>query len=801
MTRASITRTPDTLCQTEYGYLDAEGGEYVITRPDTPRPWVNVLCNDDPGYGCIISQAGSGYSWLGNAELNRITSWAQDLIQDRCGKYFYIRDSHSGDYWSAGYQPVRRPMDFYECRHAPGWTRITSEVSGIRSFVTCFVPPGEAAEVWLLEIENRSNTARSLSVTSYLEWALGTAHDTHREFHRSFLETEFVPASAAILARKRLWAIGNARGQGWNRKWEGTAFHACWPASIGFDSDKESFLGMYRGLECPLAMETGVLAGRSGRWGDAVASLQVALPDLAPGETCSVVFTIGRGASNEDALAIAARLTGLEEASQALESTRVWWRRQLSGFHAKTPDGALNALLNTWLRYQAVAGRIWGRSGYYQPGGAYGFRDQLQDSQVFLPTDPGRTRRRILLHAAHQFVAGNVYHWWQPITETGAFSKYSDDLLWMPFVVLSYLNETDDVRILRELAPYVDAAAEPLLQHCYRAIDLSLARFSERGLPLIGEGDWNDGLSAVGWDGKGESVWVAHFLCYLLPRWSEIAAREGDCERSSRYQARAEEIRDAVNRMAWDGEWYFRATCDDGTVLGSKSSPEGRIFLNAQVWAIIAGVCPEERREALMATVRRELYSEAGPVLLRPAYTVPDERIGYLTRYAPASRENGGVYVHAATWAIWAECLLGSAQTAWEAYQGISPLVRGQDPERYRAEPYVTAGNIDGPDSPNFGCGGWSWYTGSAGWLFRVMTEWVLGVRPERAGLRIAPCIPAHWPGYEVVRQFRGCTYRISVSRQSPPAPAARLDGQALPAGLVPPCGCGGTHDVVVEIV
>jgi len=784
---------------TDYGCFSDDGLEYVITRYDTPRPWINVLCNREPGYGMVISQTGGGYSWLINAELNRITRWEQDLIQDNRGKYIYVRDNRTGEFWSSTFKPVGRVPENYECRHGIGYSVISSLNSGIRTSTTCFVPPGDSIEVWMLEIENLSGRSRSLSLISYLEWCLGTP-DNHREFHRTFIETQLRPESGVMLARKRLWAIGNDKGQGWNRDWEYTAFHGCSLYVSAYEGDKEAFVGMYRGLENPAAVASGQLPGTSGKWGDGIAGLKVDV-ELPPEGRTVVVFTIGAADDDETAVALHNKYASAMAASHALDATRQWWRDQLSGFEVDTPDRGLNLMLNNWLRYQAMAGRIWGRSAYYQMGGAYGFRDQLQDSQVFLPTRPELTRNQILLHAKHQFAAGNVLHWWQPITENGAYSKFSDDLLWLPFVLINYLRETGDHAILDEPVPYVDGEAESLLNHCFRAIDLSLSRFSPRGLPLIGEGDWNDGLSAVGWDGKGESVWVGHFLCYLLPEWSALARRAGDNDRADEYARRQRELQVKINDVAWDGEWYVRATCDDGTVIGSRECAEGRIFLNAQTWSVISGTCPETRRAELMEVTRRLLYSQAGPVLLRPAYTKPDPRIGYLTRYAPAARENGGVYVHAATWAIWAECLLGRADMAWEIYTRISPIERGLDPDNYRAEPYVTAGNIDGPDSPNYGRGGWTWYTGSAGWLFRVMSEWVLGVRPEENGLRVDPRMPEGWQGFKMKRRFRGCDYEIIVRRADGALNGVMLtvDGDAVDGAVIPAFTDGGEH--VVEVL
>jgi len=429
-----------------------------------------------------------------------------------------------------------------------------------------------------------------------------------------------------------------------------------------------------------------------------------------------------------------------------------------------TPDDAMDIMENVWLKYQAISGRLWGRTAYYQTGGAYGYRDQLQDSQVFLPLDPEQTKKQILLHARHQFRDGTVYHWWHPISEIGHRNQISDNLLWLPFVLNAYLQETDDTGILNLREPFVDdAVGATVYDHCVRAIDRALKRTSDRGLPLIGAGDWNDGLSAVGLEMKGESVWLAHFLYKILLDYSEVAARHGDVTQAGEFRQHATELKTSIDRYAWDGEWYFRATRDSGGRLGSKENKEGRIYLNAQTWAVIAGVAEKERAEQVMDVVEKSLEFKAGPLLLYPSYKKPDKYIGYLTRYGPGMRENGGVYTHAATWAVIAEAMLGRGENAFRMYSKLNPINRGKNPLEYCAEPYVTPGNIEGPESPFYGRGGWTWYSGSAAWLFKVGLEWILGVRPTVDGLLIDPCIPPAWDGFKVRRAFRGATYSIEV--------------------------------------
>ena len=749
----------DRLFATKYGYFSPDGREYVITDPRTPRPWINVISNGE--YGLTFSQAGSGYSWRTHAQLNRLTRWEQDLLRDDWGKYLYITDE-SGHSWSAGWKPVCRDVPEYRCRHGFGYSVIEQRNFGIGSVLTVFVPNDEPCEVWKLELRNTSRRTRRLRLTTYLEWCLGVAPDWHREFHRTFIETEYDRTAHSILATKRLWEIPTARGH-WNAEWKYVAFHGCSLAPRSFDTDKETFLGRYGSLRRPEALQRPALARRAGKWLDPIASLRAEIV-LGPGQEHEIVFTIGAADSASQARRIAKKYHSPAAAAKALASVHKRWETLLGTVTVSTPDPALDLMVNSWLKYQAIAGRIWGRTAYYQTGGAFGFRDQLQDSQLFLPIDSNRTREQILLHARHQFKDGSVYHWWHPITESGLHNNMSDNLLWLPFVVASYLAETGDNALLQEQEPFVDEGTPAtLLDHCHRAIDRVWGRRSPRGIPLIGAGDWNDGLSAVGLDMKGESVWLGHFLHRILLDFAEIASRVGEKHRAVEYRGRASVLRGVLNQEGWDGQWYWRATKDSGEKLGSRENKEGKIYLNAQTWAVIAEVADEARMAQVMDAVERHLERRAGPLLLAPAYRTPDVNIGYLTRYAPGVRENGGVYTHAATWSILAAAKLGRGAVACRLFSRINPIVRGRKPDEYYVEPYVTAGNIDGPDSPYYGRGGWTWYTGSAAWLFRAALEGILGVRPTAEGLILDPCIKPSWKGFSVRRRFRGVLYCIDV--------------------------------------
>ena len=800
---SSLKEYPLKRFATKYGNFSTDGRAYHINTPKTPRPWINVISNGD--YGLTLSQTGGGYSWRTHAQLNRLTRWEQDLIKDEWGKYIYLRDE-KGDVWSAGWKPVCAEPDHYRCCHGIGYSAITSRRKGIETEMLVFVPRHEPCEIWKLTLRNLSSEPRVIDIFTYFEWCLGASPDWHREFHKSFIETS--QEHGALFAAKRLWEVPTDRGH-WNTDWPYLAFHASSIKPSSYDCDKESFLGRYGSIVMPAAVKKGKLKKRTGNWLDPVASLNVKVTIPARSEKV-VCFTLGAADSKGQAVRLIQKYRSSKNVEAAFEEVTTHWAKLLDTLKVETPDEAMNLMENHWLKYQAISGRLWGRTAYYQTGGAFGFRDQLQDSQIFLPIDPEKTRDQIRLHARHQFNDGTVYHWWHPLTEVGLHAAISDNLLWLPFVVKSYLDETGDFAFLDVEEPFVDGGERvPLYDHCARAIDRALAQFSKRGLPLIGAGDWNDGLSAVGLDMKGESVWLGHFLHRILRDFGDVAERRGDAARAVSYRARAGKLKRTINAIAWDGEWFYRGTKDSGEKFGSSSNAEGKIYLNAQTWAVIAGVADEERANAVMDIVEKMLEYKAGPLLLTPAYTAPDKNIGYLTRYAPGMRENGGVYTHAAAWSVIAEAMLGRGESAFRIFSKLNPVNRGKTPDEYYAEPYVTSGNIEGPDSPFYGRGGWTWYTGSAAWLFKAGVEWILGIRPSVDGLIVDPCIPRSWKTFTVRRQFRGATYGIEVNNPhgvEHGVAAYAIDGRPplCPGSrtlvTLPVFEAGSTHSIVVTL-
>ncbi|POZ88795.1 GH36-type glycosyl hydrolase domain-containing protein [Petrotoga sibirica] len=755
--------------ETKYGYFTDDGKEFVITTPKTPKPWINVISNGD--YGMIISQSGSGYSWRTHASLNRITRWEQDLIKDEWGKYIYIKDDTSGDFWSPSWKPTCTEPQEFKVRYGQGYSIFETKYFDIKTNLTMFVSKNDPVEIWKLTIKNTSEKERRLSVYTYLEWNLGAAPDWHREFHKTFIETDFLNGLNCITAEKRMWEIPNEKGQNWNRNWEYTAFHSVNEKIAGFEGSKEKFLGQYGSISNPNALISGEMSNNYGKWEDSIASLKNEII-LKPGEEKTLIYLLGAASkknTNESVGSLVKKYQTVENVEEEFKKVKDMWGEMLSKFTVETPDKAVDFMLNNWLKYQAISGRLWGRSAYYQTGGAYGYRDQLQDSQIFLYVDPEQTKNQIRLHAAHQFKDGSVYHWWHPISELGYKNNISDNRLWLPFVVLRFLKETNDLEFLKEIIKFLDGGESSLYDHCIRAIHYNLNHMSSRGLPLIGDGDWNDGMNAVGTQGKGESIWLGHFLYGILKDFSVVCKKMGDLANMQRFMDEGEKLKENINKYAWDGEWYVRAFKDNGEPIGSKQNSEGKIFLNAQTWAIINDTATQTRSETAYRSAKKYLFKDYGPLLFQPAFFKPDPEIGYLSRYAPGVRENGGLYTHAGTWAILAASKMKDPET-YKIYKSFMPIYRGLEPDKYLAEPYVTPGNVDGPDSPYFGRGGWTWYTGSAAWYFIVGVEGIFGLKPEWEGLRIEPMFPEDWKEVKVKRIFRGkqlnITYKKSDERK-----------------------------------
>jgi cellobiose phosphorylase len=792
--------TPEHAPRRVYGHFVPDGGEYVITDPRTPRPWTNIIANER--VGLAVSQTGSGFTWIDNSQLAVVTRWIQDLTEDTSGKFLYLRDVDSGEMWSLTPAPMWRAFDHYACRHGMGFTTFESELAGIRSDWTQFVHAKDPIELWRVALRNTTDRPRRLELVAYLEWNCGVAPSPRREFTKLFIENHFDAGRNAIFARCRMWEVPTERQGHWNTEFPYVSGFAAARDVKAAEGDKLAFLGRYGNLRWPAALPAPEWAGTFGSHGDAIAALRVPLT-LEPGEEQRADFALAMSTDALEVEHLLAQHRAPAAVDDALAQAQAAWTDRFAAHRIETSDQSVNDVINDWVRYQAISGRLWGRAGYYQQSGAYGFRDQLQDSQVWLTIEPQRCRDQINLHARHQFADGSVYHWWHPLSEQGLITTMTDDLLWLGFAAANYIKETGDLSVLDDQQPFLDEdAPATIAEHVRRAFERVFKRTSPRGLPYIGAGDWNDGLSAAGLQEKGESIWLGHFLAGLLADWAEIYDRRGMAAAAQDFRDRHLRLVAAINEHGWDGAWYIRATLDDGSKLGSKESTWGKIFLNAQTWAILNDVAPPDRAQQCLASLQDRLFDDVGALLLAPAYDTPTPEIGYITRYAPGLRENGGVYTHAATWAIAAAAKMGDHASVAKLLNGINPA--NKDSDSYWAEPYVTPGNVDGPDSPLYGRAGWTWYTGSAAWLHRVVCEWVLGVRPEWGGLRIAPCLPTDWQQAAMTRPYRGATYRVQIQRDATlpvgSEPVINVDGAVLKGDLIEPAAAGSTVTVSVQV-
>ncbi|MFZ0389484.1 MAG: glycosyl transferase family 36, partial [Calditrichia bacterium] len=667
--------------ENRYGHFSPDGYEYVITRPDTPRPWTNVISNGD--FGLVVSQAGGGFSWRTHVSLNRLTRWNQDLVRDDWGKWLYLRDLQTGELRSLSFQPVQAEYRRYRARHGLGYTVFEQQFKDFKTEWTLFAAREDSVEIWIVKLKNTGIREKHFQLCSYLEWNLGAAPDINREFHKIFIETAFSEKLKAIYATKTLWEVPTSRGH-WNTDWPYLGFHSINRLPAGWDTSKDALIGRHGSYHDPKGIIDGNFTQHQGRFQDACAALAVNL-ELAPQAEETVIFLLGQPDYNlqqpaeEQFSGLISKYSSLESAAAELQNVKNYWREITGCTTVETPDPSFDLLVNIWLKYQVISGHLWARTGYFQQSGAYGFRDQMQSSQIWLAHDPQKMLDHALLNARHQFTKGTVLHWWHPLTEQGLATNMTDDLLWLPYMLNRYFRETGNYEALQQSVPFYDEGMASLQEHCIRAIDVVLERFSPRGLPLIGEGDWCDGFSAVGLDWKGESIWLGMFLYGVLQDWSAILEKHSsqpDPQRAVRYRQRAAELKEALNTAGWNGQWYLAATKDDGTPIGDPSQEECKIYLMSQTWAIINRVAKPERAEQVAAAFLKHLESDNGLQLFSPAFSKPDPFIGYITRYAPGLRENGGVYTHAATWGVMALARMKKAEEAFRIFQKLNPILQ-----------------------------------------------------------------------------------------------------------------------------
>jgi cyclic beta-1,2-glucan synthetase len=793
------------------GFAD-DGREYVtILGPDqsTPAPWLNVIAN--ASFGFQVSESGSGYTWSGNSRENQLTPWSNDPVSDPVSEAIYVRDDDSGELWGPTAQPIRCEESTYVARHGAGYSRFEHVHDDIALNLVQFVPLDDPLKISVLTIENRSGRPRRLSVTAYAEWVLGTS----RGDSSPRIVTALHPETGAILARNP-----------WNTEFSGrVAFLDLGGRQTAWTADRTEFLGRNGAPDRPAGLDRGHrLLGAVGAGMDPCAALQTSF-ELADGARTWVIVLLGE-AAEADGVADLIRRGRAPDHEVTLRALATLWDDVQGALQVRTPDRSMDIMLNRWLIYQTLACRLWARTAFYQAGGAYGFRDQLQDVIALVTSRRELAREHLLRAAAHQFVEGDVQHWWHPPSGRGVRTRISDDRLWLPYAVDRYLAVTSDMAILDEAVPYLagpalrpdqtDAYFQPerstvsasLYDHCAAAIDRSL-EVGAHGLPLIGSGDWNDGMNRVGIEGRGESVWLGWFLCSVLGAFAPIAEARGERVRAGRWRDQVRGLRTALEHDGWDGDWYRRAFFDDGTPLGSASNAECRIDSIAQSWSVLSGGANPRHAERAMAAVEEYLVRRGdGLVLLfTPPFDHSDVDPGYVKGYLPGIRENGGQYTHGAIWSVLAFAALGNGDKAGELFSILNPINHASTRagvQRYKVEPYVMAADVYAVP-PHVGRGGWTWYTASAGWMYQAGIEWILGFRLRGTTLQIDPCIPRAWPGYEINFRYHSARYEIVVENPqgvSRGVASVELDGQALTGGgaTIPLVDDGATHHVRVVL-
>jgi cyclic beta-1,2-glucan synthetase len=788
---AAVRATPALEFFNGLGGFAAEGREYVVTLGEgqwTPAPWINVVANSQ--FGFLASADGSGSTWSLNAQQNQLTPWSNDPVSDAPSEAIYIRDEDTGDLWSATPLPIREASCTYVIRHGFGYSRFEHTSHGISLDLLQFVPLEDSIKISRLKILNRSADTRRLSVTHYLDWVLGN----QRSRTAAFIVTEIEPKTSALLARNPFSTDFQSR----------VAFMDMAGRQQACTADRTEFIGRHGSLAEPAALlGTQRLSNRVGGGLDPCGAMQTNIT-LRAGESTELTFLLGEEASSAAAVALMERYRSLD-LDAALKGVTDFWDQTLGAIQVKTPDRSMDILVNGWLLYQTLGCRVWARTAFYQSSGAYGFRDQLQDVMALVVSRPGIAREHILRAAARQFEEGDVQHWWLPTSGQGVKTRVSDDRIWLAFVVAHYLEVTEDFSVLEEEVPFLaggplapdsqesfaapeSAATGTLLEHCIRALDSSLA-IGSHGLPLFGTGDWNDGMNRVGAAGRGESVWLGWFLHAALLRFAPIAEGRGRSAAAAVWRKHAFALQQAIEREAWDGDWYRRGYFDDGTPLGSVASDECRIDSIAQSWAVISGGAERERAVRAMSAVNTQLVSRSDGLvqLFTPAFDRTSHDPGYIKAYPPGIRENGGQYTHAAMWSTWAFALLGDGDRAGELFSILNPINHSSTRagiHRYKVEPYVVCADVY--SSPqHVGRGGWTWYTGSAGWMYRTAVEGILGIHLRGRILSINPCIPRAWTGYEITYKYGTSRYRIAVENPrgvSGGISHATLDGRQIPS-------------------
>jgi cyclic beta-1,2-glucan synthetase len=792
------------------GGFSPDGTEYVIhLEPGrhTPAPWANVIAN--PIFGCLVTEAGTSCTWRDNSSEQRLTPWPNDPVTDRSGEVVYLRDEETGQVWTPTPQPLPDGHP-HQVRHGAGYSIYRHNSPGLSETCQVYVDRDAPVKICRITLCNEGSWTRRITVTYFVEWVLGTT----RAGAATHIRCAFDPDVNALLAHN---AFSGRAGPS-------VAFLTSSLPPHGLTTDRAEFLGRSSDTRAPAALYRIGLSGELRGGDDPCGAYQVHV-DIEPGATQDVYFVLGQGADRDEAVAMARRFQDPKAAAVSLEQNNEMWEDLLGAVQVQTPEPEMDLLLNRWLLYQVLAARLWGRTGYYQSSGAYGFRDQLQDVLSLTWTAPRQAREHIVRAAGRQFRSGDVLHWWHEAPLRGVRTRCSDDMLWLPFAVAHYVSTTGDDSILLEQIEYLHgpelrkmeteyyseftstSEQGSLYEHCCHAIDRA-AVLGPHGLPIIGSGDWNDGFNRVGTLGQGESVWLAWFLMRVCEDFAPICDERGEPALAHRFRLFAKDLRRRVDEHAWDGEWYRRAYYDDGTPIGSAKSEECRIDLIAQTWSVLSGGASNARARRAMQSVWDRLVREEDRLilLLEPPFDSGNKDPGYIKAYPQGVRENGGQYTHAATWAVWAAAESGDAEGAFTFFRLLNPVIRSTQAagmEHYRVEPYVLAGDIYGIP-PHTGRGGWSWYSGAAAWLYRAGIEALLGLKQRDDQVELRPCLPGDWSGYRAQLRCGRSSYRLEVKKRGGAGPgdlSITLDGRRLKGDCFPFIDDGLDHVVTATLI
>ncbi len=779
----------------KYGYFDEKNREYVITRPDTPTPWINYLGLEE--YCAMISNTAGGYSFHKDPRDKRILRYRYNNVPiDRPGRYLYIRDSETGDFWSCSWQPVMKPIGKfkYECRHGLGYTKIGAEYSNIKSESTYFVPEKGSKEIWILRLKNSGKKVKNITLFSYVEFCLWQAVADSTDFQYTLNIANCSDEKGIIYHLTNYYPKAG---------FSSLAYFGASRKPDGFDCDREKFIGPYRSESNPQVVEKGRSSGSRAVGGNPIGSHSFNLK-LEPGKESTIVFVLGVGETKAEGKENISKFADLKVALKELDKIKANWKSYLDYLCVKSPDSELDDLVNTWNAYQCRITFNWSRSASYYEAGigrGMGFRDSNQDCLGALHCVSDRVKQRIKDLASNQFKNGSSHHQYFPLTKKGDGSGYSDDHLWLIISTSSYIKETGDLGFLDEKIPFADGGSDTLYNHLRKAIDYSFEHVGRHKLPLMGYADWNDCLNNMG--PGAESVWVGQLLCLVckeMVRLSELINKKSD---SLRFKDLAAKIQDTINEVAWDGNWYIRAFDTKGRPVGSSKCPEGKIYLNPQSWAVLADIAPRERLIKCMDMVAKYLDTKYGIILLSPPYTTFQPEIGAIGTFAPGLKENSGIFCHANPWAVIAETKLGRSENAFNYYKKIAPTTHNKIADIHMTEVYVYSQFIAGKDSPDFGKAKNSWLTGSATWNFIAATWHILGIRPDYEGLQVSPCIPKKWKKVNVKRQFRGAIYDIEIMNPkgvSGGVKSVTVDGKRAKGNILPLFKPGSSHQVKLTL-